>query len=178
MMETRKGLIQIYTGDGKGKTTAAVGLAVRTVGHGFKVCYIYFHKDPYKWGYSEHAILKKIGVDVFGFAGKHPFCDKKASFTEIRQGCLRGMDFIKNLYLQNKYKLLILDEINISLRDGFLKMEEVVPLLMEKPEQLEIILTGRGAPFELIELADLVSNIQKIRHPYDKGVKRRKGIEY
>ena len=178
MTDQKRGLIQVYTGDGKGKTTAAVGLAVRAIGHGFRVCYVYFHKDPYKWGYSEHGILKKIGVDVFGFAGKHPFCDKKASFTEIRQGCLRGMDFIKNLYLQNKYRLLILDEINISLRDGFLKMEEVVPLLMEKPVDLEIVLTGRGAPFELIELADLVSNIQKIRHPYDKGVKRRKGIEF
>lgn len=178
MTESRKGLIQIYTGDGKGKTTAAVGLAVRMVGHGFKVCYLYFHKDPYKWGYSEHAVLKRIGVDVFGFAGKHPFCDKKANYDEIRQSCLRGIDFVRNLYLQNKYRLLILDEINISLRDGFLKMEEVAPLLMGKPVDLEIVLTGRGAPVELIELADLVSNIQKIRHPYEKGVRRRKGIEY
>jgi cob(I)alamin adenosyltransferase len=88
------------------------------------------------------------------------------------------VDFVKELYLQNKYELLILDEINISLRDGFLKMEDVEPLLIEKPAGLEIVLTGKGAPPELIELADLVSNIQKIKHPYDNGVKRRKGIGY
>lgn len=174
----RKGMIQIYTGDGKGKTTVAVGLAVRAAEHGLRVCYVYFHKDSEKWGYSEHSILKKIKIDVFGFAGKHPFCDKKANSTEIRQGCLKGIDFIKELYLQNKYELLILDEINISLRDGFLKTEEVVPLLTAKPVGLELVLTGMGASSELIKLADLVSNIQKIKHPYDNGIKRRKGIEY
>lgn len=178
MTTKAKGLIQIYTGDGKGKTTAAVGLAVRAVGHGLKVCYVYFHKDPDKWGYSEHGILKTIGIDVFGFAGKHPFCDKKTNFTEIRERCLKGVNFIKELYLQNKYDLLILEEINISLRDGFLKTEEVIPLLTAKPACLELILTGRGAARELIELADLVSNVQKIKHPYDRGVKARKGIEY
>jgi cob(I)alamin adenosyltransferase len=174
----RKGLIQIYTGDGKGKTTAAVGLAVRAAGQGLRVCYVYFHKDPDKWGYTEHGILKKIGVDVFGFAGKHSLCDEKADIKEIRGGCLKGLDFIKELYRQNKYDLLILDEINISLRDGFLKIEEVIPLLTAKPAGLELVLTGRSALPELIKLADLVSNIQKIKHPYDKGVKLRKGIEY
>ena len=178
MTEQLKDLIQIYTGEGKGKTTAAVGLAVRAVGHGLRVCYIYFHKDPDKWGYSEHGILKKIGVEVFGFADEHPLCDKKADSSKIRQCCLKGIGFIKELYLLNKYDLLILDEINISLRDGFLKIGEVIPLLTAKPAGLELVLTGRGADSELIKLADLVSNIQKIKHPYDKGVKRRKGIEY
>lgn len=174
----RKGLIQIYTGDGKGKTTAAVGLAVRAAGHGLKVCYIYFHKDPQKWGYSEQGILKNIGIDVFGFAGRHPLCDKNADAAGIRRECLKGIDFIKKLYLQKQYDLLILDEMNISLRDGFLKTEEVMPLLAAKPAGLELVLTGRGAPPELIKLADLVSNIQKVKHPYDNGIKRREGIEY
>lgn len=77
-MAIRNGLIQIYTGDGKGKTTAAVGLACRGRSHNLKVCYIYLHKNPEKWEYGEHKILKKIGVDIFGFAKTHPFCNKKA----------------------------------------------------------------------------------------------------
>lgn len=173
-----KGLVQIYTGDGKGKTTAAVGLAVRARGHGLRVCYIYFHKDPEKWGYSEHAVLKKIGIDVIGFARKHPCCDRKTNIEYIRKDCLKGLDFVKEVYRQKKYDLLILDEINISLRDGFLKTDEIMPILTEKPANLELVLTGRGASQKLIKLADLVSRIQKIKHPYDRGVKRREGIEY
>jgi len=173
-----KGLIQVYTGKGKGKTTAAIGLAVRARSHSLKVCYIYFHKDPKKWGYSEHILLKKIKVDVFGFAGNHPFCDKKAHSKEIREECLQGLDFIKTIYRKKKYDLLILDEINISLRDKFLKIDEIMALLETKPSELEIVLTGRGAPKKLIEMADLVSKVQKIKHPYEQGVKRRKGIEY
>lgn len=174
----RKGLVQIYTGNGKGKTTAAIGLAIRARGHGLKVCYIYFHKDPEKWGYSEHTVLKKINIDVFGFAGKHPLCDKKAHIGKIREECLKGLDFIKAIYRKKKYDLLILDEINISLRDKFLKIEEVMALLKAKPFDLEVVLTGRGAPKRLIDMADLVSRIQKVKHPFEKGVKRREGIEY
>lgn len=174
----RKGLVQIYTGNGKGKTTAAVGLAVRAYGHGLRVCYIYFHKDPQKWGYSEHTILKKIGIDVFGFAKQHIYCDKKTNVEKIREDCLKGLDFIKSIFRQKEYDILILDEINISLRDKFLKTEEVIELLTIKPAKLEIVLTGRGAPRKIIEQADLVSKIQKIKHPYDKGIKKREGIEY
>lgn len=174
----RKGLIQVYTGDGKGKTTAAIGLAIRACSHDLRVCYVYFHKDLAKWGYSEHLVLKKVGVDVFAFAKQHSFCDKKATREDIRKDCLRGLDFIKKMYSQEKYDLLILDEINISIRDRFLKTEEVLPILTEKPASLELVLTGRGAPQKFIELADLVSRIQKIKHPYDKGVERREGIEY
>ncbi len=173
-----KGLIQVYTGDGKGKTTAAVGLAIRARGHGLRVCYISFHKDPKKWGYSEHTVLKKVGIDVFSFARKHPCCNEKTNIENMRRNCLKGLDFIKGIYRRKKYDLLILDEINISLRDGFLKTEEIIPLLKVRPAGLEVVLTGRGAPRKLIKLADLVSRIQKIKHPYERGVKRREGIEY
>jgi len=174
----RKGLIQIYTGEGKGKTTAAVGLAIRACSHGLRVCYVYFHKDPEKWGYSEHVVLKKVGVDVFAFAKRHTSCDKKTELQAVRKDCLKGLDCIKKMYSQKKYDLLILDEINISLRDGFLKTEEVMPILTQKPAGLELVLTGRGAPQKFIKLADLVSRIRKIKHPYDRGIKRREGIEY
>jgi len=173
-----KGLIHIYTGDGKGKTTAAIGLAIRARGQNLRVGYIYFHKEPERWGYAEHGILTKLGVDIFGFAKKHPHFHKDITADEIRHECLEGLGVIKGLYRENKYDLLILDEINISLRDGFLKEDEVLDILEAKPENLELVLTGRGASQKIIEKADLVSDIQAIKHPYDVGIQRRKGIEY
>jgi len=175
---TQKGLIHIYTGDGKGKTTAALGLAIRARGHGLKVAYIYFHKDPKRWGYGEHKILKKIGVDTFGFAKKHPHFYKKLNLDKIRKECLGGLKFIESLYDTKKYNMIILDEINISLRDGFLKKEELLNIMKTKPQGLELVLTGRGAKEEVIRYADLVSKIEKIKHPHDSGIRRRIGIEY
>lgn len=172
------GLIQVYTGNGKGKTTAALGLACRARGHDLKVCYTYFHKQPGNLNYGEFKSLEKLGVNVFGFAKKHPHFHKKVDPAGIRKECLKGIKFIKKVLQKNKYDVLILDEILISLRDGFLKTDEIMPILMEKPANLELVLTGRGAPQKLIKLADLVSRIQKIKHPYDRGVKRREGIEY
>lgn len=174
----RKGLIQVYTGEGKGKTTAAVGLAVRARAHGLKICYIYFHKDSERWDYGEHRILRKIGIDVFGFAERHPHFYKDLKVNKIRKECLKGLEFIKKIYRENQYDMLILDEINISVRDGFLNEKEVVDIMRAKPEKLELILTGRGATKKIIKEADLVSMVEKVRHPYDLGVRRRKGIEY
>jgi cob(I)alamin adenosyltransferase len=174
----KRGLIHVYTGDGKGKTTAALGLAIRARGHGLRVAYIYFHKDPGRWGYGEHRILKRIGVDAFGFATRHPDFCSKLNPEKIRRECLRGLRFIGSLYEKNKYDMIILDEINISLRDGFLKEEELLNIMKTKPRELELVLTGRGAKEEVIECADLVSEIEKIKHPYDSGVRRRPGIEY
>jgi cob(I)alamin adenosyltransferase len=178
LINMEKGLIQVYTGDGKGKTTAAIGLAVRARGHGLNVGYIYFHKEPEDWDYGEHKILEELGVKVFGFAKKHPYFFKDVTTDEIRQECLGGLEFIKRLYQENRYDMLILDEINISVRDRFLKEEEVLEVMEKKPEGLELILTGRGATQRIIEKADLVSRIEEIKHPYSLRVQRRKGIEY
>lgn len=174
----KKGLIQIYTGDGKGKTTAVVGLAVRALANKFKVGYIYFHKNPKRWGYGELRILKKLGVDVFSFASKHPCMDKNLDVDQLRRECLQGIEFIKKVYKEKKYDLLILDEIIISVRDGFLKKSEINGILDSKPKGLELVLTGRGATKGIMEKADLVSRIRKIKHPYDSKIKGRKGIEY
>ena len=174
----RKGLIQVYCGEGKGKTTAVVGLACRAVGHNLKVCYIYFHKDPKKWEYGEYKVLKKLGVNIVGFAKKYPHFYKNVNEDKILQECLKALEFIRKIYQEKKYDILILDEILISLRDRFLKEEEILDILNSKPENLELILTGRGVTQKIIRKADLVSQIKKIKHPYDIGVKRRKGIEY
>jgi len=174
----RKGLIQIYTGEGKGKTTAAVGLACRACGHNLNVCYISFYKEPKRFRCGEHRVLKRLGVKIYAFAVKHPHFYKNISKEEVRKECLKGLEFIKSIYSENKYGILILDEILIALRDGFLKEEEILDVLNSKPEDLELILTGRGATKKIIKKADLVSEIKKIKHPYDKGIQRREGIEY
>lgn len=176
---SKLGLIQVYTGDGKGKTTAAIGLASRALGHGLKVCYINFHKGEHKdEHYGEIKLLKQLGIDMYRFAEKHPHFYKNEPAEKIRQECLTALKFIEEILKQKKYALLILDEILISVRDKFISEEELLELLNKKPENLEIVLTGRSATEKIIEKADLVSEIKKIKHPFDIGMKRRKGIEY
>jgi len=174
----KQGLIQIYTGDGKGKTTAAVGLALRARGHNLKVGYSFFFKDPKKFGYAEIRLLKKLGVKVFGFAHKHPHFYKNLDPDYVRRECLKGTGFIKKLYSKVSYDVLILDEILISLRGGFLKEKEILEIMKLKPHGMELIMTGRGATSKIIKEADLVSIINKKKHYFDVGVRKRKGIEF
>ena len=173
-----KGLIQVYTGDGKGKSTAAIGQAIRAAGHGFKVGLICFFKDPEAFGYGEFKPLQKLGIATFFFAKKHPHFYKDLSFDEVREECLKGVEFIKELFKDQSWDMLVLDELNITVRDGFLKKEEILALLEAKPQPLELILTGRGATEEIIRKANLVSEVKNVKHPYNQGVQRRKGIEY
>ena len=173
-----KGLIQVYTGDGKGKSTAAIGQAVRAAGHNFKVGFISFFKDPGLFGYGEYKSLQKLGIKTFHFAKKHPYFYKEISLGEVREECLKGIKFIKELFKDESWDMLVLDEINIAVHDGFLREEEVLSLLEAKPENLELILTGRGAAEKIVETADLVSEVKKVKHPYDQGIQTREGIEY
>jgi len=173
-----KGLIQVYTGDGKGKSTAAIGQAVRATGHGFKVGFISFFKDPEVFGYGEYKSLQRLGIETFLFARKHPHFYKDLSSGEVREECLKGMEFIKKLFRDQSWDMLVLDEINIAIRDGFLKEEGVLSLLEAKPQNLELILTGRGATEKIIKKADLVSEVKEVKHPYTQGVQKRKGIEF
>ncbi len=174
----RKGLVQIYTGDGKGKTTAALGLACRARGSGMEVCYVSFFKDNKKWEYGEHRSLKKLGVKIYEYAKKHPRFYRSVKSDTVRKECLRGIKFIKKIFAEKKCDLLILDEINVALKDGFLKEKEVLSILDSKPKKTELILTGRGASKKIIEMADLVSKIRNVKHPFEKGIKARRGIEY
>jgi cob(I)alamin adenosyltransferase len=174
----KKGLIQVYTGAGKGKSTAAIGQAARAAGHGFKVGFISFFKDPETFGYGEYESLKKLGVKTFLFANKHPHFYKELNPDDVCRECSRGLEFIRELFQDPSWDMLILDEINIAVRDGFLKEEDVLSLLEAKPAQLELVLTGRGVTDKIIEKADLVSEVKEVKHPYSRGTKSRKGIEY
>jgi cob(I)alamin adenosyltransferase len=174
----KKGLIQVYTGTGKGKSTAAIGQAVRAAGHGFKVGFISFFKDPEAFGDGEYRSLQKLGVKTFLFAKKHPHFYKELNPDDVRRQCSEGLEFIKGLFQEPSWDMLVLDEINIAVRDGFLKEAEVLALLEAKPEKLELVLTGRGATQKIIEKADLVSEMREVKHPYNQGIKSREGIEY
>jgi cob(I)alamin adenosyltransferase len=174
----KKGLIQVYTGPGKGKSTAAIGQAVRAAGHGLKVGLVTFFKDPEAFGYGEYKSLEKLGIKTFLFAKRHPHFYKELNTVDVRQECSRGLEFIRELFRDPSWDMLVLDEINIAVRDGFLQEEEVLSLLEAKPEKLELVLTGRGITEKIIEKADLVSEVKEVKHPYSQGIKSRKGIEY
>jgi len=170
-----KGLIQIYTGNGKGKTTAALGLALRAAGRDKKVLIVQFMK---KWDYGElHSIklipgitIKTFGTKDFVYKGKAKEIDykeAKKAFAEGTEGALSG-----------QFDIVIFDELNVVLDFELLKLEEVVDFLKNKPEAVEIIITGRNAPAELVDLADLVTEMQEVKHPFQKGIQARVGIEY
>ncbi len=174
----KKGLIQVYTGAGKGKSTAAIGQAARAAGHGFKVGFVSFFKDPEAFGYGEYKSLEKLGIKTFLFAKKHPHFYKELNTDDVCQQCLKGLEFVKELFRDPSWDMLVLDEINIAVRDGFLKEEDVLSLLDAKPEKLELVLTGRGVTEKIAEKADLVSEVREVKHPYSRRVESRKGIEY
>lgn len=175
-MEKADGLgrVQVYTGGGKGKTTAALGLAMRAVGHDFKVAVIQFMK---KWNYGEIKSLRRLGIDLFRY-GTAQFIDPKDPSPVDFEEADKGLSKAEELIERGDHDLLILDEINLALDFNLIPLKRVFDLLDKKPDNLEVILTGRNCPRELIERADLVSSMDEIKHPYQKGLKARKGIEF
>lgn len=177
-MPTKKGQIHIYTGDGKGKTTAALGLALRALGAGKRVAIIQFMK---KANYSEHAALKKyrlpILVESFGI-GFYQILGHKKPKKEHQQAAQKALKRTREIINSQKYDLIILDEINVAIGFGLIDVEEVVEILVTSNELPDTVLTGRRAHLKLKKIADLVTEMKKIKHPYDKGFKAKKGIEY
>lgn len=168
----------MYTGDGKGKTTSAIGLATRALGHGQKVCYCSFHKNPEKYGYNEMQSLRKLGAEVYNFAKGHPHLNRSLDPDVIREEVHAGAGRVKNEFFTQGYDLLLMDEILIAVRDGYFEEELLLDLIRSKPANLELVLTGRGATQPVMDLADYVSEIRKIKHPYDQKIGSREGIEY
>ncbi|MDR1695683.1 MAG: cob(I)yrinic acid a,c-diamide adenosyltransferase [Endomicrobium sp.] len=171
-------MIIVNTGDGKGKTTAAIGQIIRSLGQGFKVCLIQLFKGESFYG--EQKILTKLdNLDFFSFSKEHPFCIKGVSLQEAAERCKPALEKLKELANEpKKYDLIVLEEFNISLRDNFINKNEFIGLVKALSEKSDIIITGRGAPQELTDIADLVTEMKEIKHPYNKGVKARKGIEF
>jgi cob(I)alamin adenosyltransferase len=169
-------MIQVYTGDGKGKTTAALGQALRALGHGFKVFMIQFMKGR---TYGELIACDNCLPDfTIVMSGRDDFV-KKGAPEEIDVRMAReGFDLARKVISEGQHQMLILDEINIAVDYGLIPLQELLGFLDSCPQDVEVICTGRYAPAELIEKADLVSEIKEIKHHYNQGVKMRKGIEY
>lgn len=174
----KRGLVHIYTGEGKGKTTSAIGLATRALGGGFSVLYVSFHKRPERYGYTEMDSLKKLGATVMNRAKGHPALDKSIDPEITKQQTDEALKEISEIVKEQHYDLLIMDEILISVRDSYISEQMLVEFIESKPTSTELVLTGRGATERIIGMADYVSYIEKIKHPYDKGINSRKGIEY
>jgi cob(I)alamin adenosyltransferase len=169
----QKGYIHIYTGDGKGKTTAAIGLACRALGAGWEVLFAQFLK---KGRFSEIKALERFDrIKILQF-GSGKFVKGKPS-TEDIENALAGLKQVAGLARSGKYHLVILDEINVALQFGLLEEEAVLSLIDSAPPETELVLTGRNAPESLVRRADLVTECRKVKHYYDNGVMARTGIE-
>ncbi len=174
--EVRRGLVQIFTGDGKGKTSAAIGAAVRALGQGLRVYIGFFMKGGYPSG--ERNILSQlpnVTMESFGAGG---FVERANIKPEERERAKRGLAAASKAMLSGNYDLVVLDELNLAVAWNLVELDEVLKLIDARPEGVELVLTGRQADSKLIKSADLVTEMLKIKHPYDEGVKARRGIEY
>ncbi len=170
-------MIIVITGNGKGKTTSSIGQIVRALGHGQKVCLVQLFKGENFYG--EQKILTKLdGLDFFSFAKKHPFCFKDISKEQVIKECQEAINKLKEIVSNNNYNLIVLEEFNIALRDNFIEENLLLDVIKQLNKKSNVVITGRGASSKLMELADLVSEVKEIKHPYNKGVPAQEGIEY
>lgn len=171
-----QGLVEIFTGDGKGKTSAALGVALRALGHNLRVHIIFFMKGNYP--YSERQILARLPNISFNSFGQNYFVDPNNVKPEEKEQAKKGLDKAHEVIHSGNYDVVILDEINVAVGWKLLEISEVLQLIKNKPKSLELILTGRYADPRLIEVADLVTEMVRVKHPYDRGIKARRGIDY
>ncbi|WP_017295714.1 cob(I)yrinic acid a,c-diamide adenosyltransferase [Geminocystis herdmanii] len=176
-MTDEKGLIIVHTGNGKGKTTAGLGMVIRSLGHGYKVAIVQFIKGA--WQPAEKEVLEKWKNQLEFYAMGEGFTwetqDRERDILMANKAWEKAKDFILNA----DYKLVLLDEINIALKLDYLNLDDVLNTLAEKPEDTHVILTGRGAKQELIDRADLVTEMKLIKHPFkEQGIKAQAGIEF
>ena len=171
-----KGLVHIYTGDGKGKTTSSIGLAIRARSRGKKILFVQFFKE--RDSLSELSLLEQLGINTIVFDTiKSPFFNPTISRDYLKDEAKKALQQIKHLFLEQNPDLVVLDEFICLVSEDVLSEHEAVSFITEKPEKIEIVLTGRGATKQIISLADYVTNMQNIKHPFDKGISARKGIE-
>ncbi len=169
-------MTQVYTGNGKGKTTAALGLAMRAVGQGLKVHMIQFMKGNIEYG--ELRTARRLAPDlIITQMGRESFVDYENPDAEDRRWAEKGMRLAWDLLKDEALDLLILDEINVALEFRLVSIQEVLRMMREKPTRLELVLTGRYAPVEIMKEADLVTEMLEIKHYFHQGITSRKGFE-
>jgi len=175
-MANELGMVHVYTGDGKGKTTAALGLGMRAAGHGYRVLMIQFMKGDIKYGELEAA--KSIPNFEIKQFGRPDFVDKKNPAQIDIDLAGKGLEHARDIVKGGMVDMLILDEINVAVEWGLVPASDVVEIVKARPRNMEMVLTGRYAPREFIEMADTVTEMKEVKHPYTKKVMARKGVEY
>ncbi len=175
---SQRGLVHVYTGAGKGKTTAALGVALRALGWGFRVCMVQFIKGYAQIGESKFAeehgdqfVLRQFAIDP----SKHIDEAKALKRSEAVEAAMR---FAEKVVSEGQYDLVILDEINNALHLGLVEPDRVLALIANRPPRVELILTGRNAPKRIVDVADYVTEMRSIKHPFRHGVQARKGIDF
>jgi cob(I)alamin adenosyltransferase len=171
----RRGYIQVYTGNGKGKTTAALGLALRAAGAGLKVFIVQFIK---KRRCSEHKMLERFGdLITMRQCGRGFLLKRKANWSDIMEA-QSGLDEVREAIASKRFDVVILDEANVAVNCDLFSIDDLLELMAAKPKSIEMIITGRYADQKVIQMADLVTEMKEIKHYRKKGVKARAGIEY
>lgn len=175
-MKSYLGKIHVYTGNGSGKTKAALGLALRALGHDLKVVMVQFMKGQET---GERLVQKKLGLDfkIYNFGAKSFLKKGDKKDNDVKQA-KKALNFAKKVVLSEDIDILILDEINVACDFKLISEKDVLKFLKERPKNVEIVLTGRNASKKIIEKADLVTEMKKIKHYYNQGIQAREGIEY
>ncbi|MCA1647886.1 MAG: cob(I)yrinic acid a,c-diamide adenosyltransferase [Chloroflexi bacterium] len=176
----RLGLTIVYTGNGKGKTTAAIGLAVRAVGNQMHVFFLQFIKGSWKSG--ERSVLRglpRVDLEVTGRGFTiEALRDPRIPMDDHAAAAAHGWRVARTIVAEGKYDMVVLDEILAAVTAGLVPLDELLQMVRSKPAALHLVLTGRNAPSDLIDAADLVSEVQPIKHPFEKGIKAQRGIEF
>ena len=175
-MPERRGTVQVYTGDGKGKTTAALGLALRAVGHGLTIHVIQFMKGSPNYG--ELSSVERLPGFVIEQCGRDEFVDRENPAPVDVEMAQEGLKRAREVLTGGASDVVILDELNVALDFGLVSLDDVLGLIAARPPHVELILTGRSAHPEVMKAADLVSEVLSIKHHYNDGVEAREGIEY
>jgi len=178
-MSSRHGLVIVYTGGGKGKTTAALGLAIRAIGHGWRVCMIQFIKGTRKYGEIESVkrLAPNFELNILGegFVG---ILDDKKSISEHKSAAKKALEISRKKIISGDYQIVILDEINYALSLNLVGINDVLELIRIRPQEISLVLTGDKAIKQVIEMADLVTEMNSIKHPYEKNISSIKGIDF
>ena len=174
--DTALGRVHVITGLGKGKTTAAFGLALRAAGHGLRVCIVQFMKT----GETTGEVIATKGIERIQVAqfGSGSFVGGSSATDEDRRSARKAVSYARRRAADGKCDLLVLDEVNVAVFFGLVSEREVLDLLESRAEGVEVVLTGRNAPESFVQYADYVSSIDTVKHPFDDGVSARKGIEW
>jgi cob(I)alamin adenosyltransferase len=179
VQKKHKGLVIVYTGDGKGKTTAALGMALRAAGHRKQTLIVQFIKNFKNYGELKFVKKYNCGIEIKSIGkGYVKIRGDKFPFEEHVKAAKQALKFAEDKILSKEYDIVVLDEMNIALDKKLLTFHEVAELIHRKPPSLHLVLTGRNAPKKLLQLADLVSEVKEIKHPFKKGTLAQKGIEY